>query len=109
MGNLFSQTNLFGNNPTPRTLFGKKKTKSSGHAFPLEVISPIYSEEEMHNPQLVNPNSISQIYNNCPPYLINDNVSPLSIKYTPDINTSNQTVRDSSVYILENIPIPSTC
>lgn len=89
MGNIFSHTNLFGNNPTPRTLFGKKKKKSSHHVFPLGVISPLYSDEEMHNPELINQGSKCQKYNSYPPYLINDNISPLSIEYTVDINNPN--------------------
>lgn len=59
MGNLFSHINFFGNNPAERTLFGKKKTKSSGHVFLLGVISPVYSDQEMHNPELINQSHIS--------------------------------------------------
>ena len=109
MGNIFSHTNLFGNNPTERRFFGKKKTKSSDHVFPLGVIMPLYSDQGIHNEQLVNQSSISQMYNNYPPYLINENISSLSIKYTANINNFNQTVRDSSVYIVEDTPSSSTC
>ena len=108
MGNVFSHTNLFGKNSTKQKLFGKKKTKSSSNVFPLEVVSPLYSDEEIINPQLVNQNSISQMYNNYPPYLINENISPLCIKDIPVINNSNETVRDSSVYIQENTSTSST-
>ena len=59
MGNLFSHTNLFGNNPRQRTLFGKKKTKSSRDVFLLGVISPVYSDQEIHNPELINQSHIS--------------------------------------------------
>ena len=43
----------------------------------------------MHNPELINQGSKCQKYNSYPPYLINDNISPLSIEYTVDINNPN--------------------
>tara|TARA_B100001057_G_scaffold494913_1_gene592594 strand:+ start:674 stop:979 length:306 start_codon:yes stop_codon:yes gene_type:complete len=101
MGNLFSQIDLFRNNPRPTSLFGKKKPKLHPRVFPLGVISPLYSHEQMNNPELLNQDSVFPTYN--------DNISPLSIEYTANINNSNKTVRDSSVYIVGNTATSSRC